>query len=161
MPYAYRKSSGRMVGGVCAGLADKWGMDPVVLRIAFVALALFNGVGGMIYLLAWLFLPEEGARHADGDRVVRDNAEEITRRARELVQQARASFRGERETDPWAIESDRPGGSFIVGVAIVALGLVMLLSNLGLLSWLTLGRLLPLALIAAGALLLANNLRRA
>jgi signal transduction histidine kinase len=46
-----------MLGGVCAGLARHLGVDPLIVRIAFVAAATAGGVGIAIYLLAWVFLP--------------------------------------------------------------------------------------------------------
>jgi hypothetical protein len=42
-------------------LADHFGLDPVLFRLGFVVLALFGGSGVLLYVLGWLFLPEEGA----------------------------------------------------------------------------------------------------
>ncbi len=49
-----------MVAGVCTGLARATNTDPLLYRILFAALALFAGVGILLYLLAWLLLPEDG-----------------------------------------------------------------------------------------------------
>jgi len=46
-----------MLGGVCAGLARHIGIDPIIVRVAFVAAATAGGVGVVVYLLAWVFLP--------------------------------------------------------------------------------------------------------
>jgi len=46
-----------MLGGVCAGLARHIGIDPIIVRVAFVAAATAGGVGVAVYLLAWVFLP--------------------------------------------------------------------------------------------------------
>lgn len=45
-----------MVGGVAAGIADEIGVDPVVVRIAFVVLAVAGGWGVALYALAWAVL---------------------------------------------------------------------------------------------------------
>jgi signal transduction histidine kinase len=53
-----------MVAGVCAGLAKRLQIDPLLLRIAFGASTLASGVGIAVYGLAWILLPaedEEGA----------------------------------------------------------------------------------------------------
>jgi phage shock protein PspC (stress-responsive transcriptional regulator)/flagellar biosynthesis protein FliQ len=50
------------VAGVCAGLAREIGIDPLVVRIAFVAAALAGGLGLAIYALAWALLPAGSAR---------------------------------------------------------------------------------------------------
>ena len=47
----------RVVGGVCAGLGRRLGIDPVILRVAFVALAAAGGSGIVLYALAWLLIP--------------------------------------------------------------------------------------------------------
>jgi len=56
-----RLRDGRMLAGVAAGLADWFDVDPTLVRVAFVALALLGGVAVPIYLAAWLLIPEEGA----------------------------------------------------------------------------------------------------
>jgi phage shock protein PspC (stress-responsive transcriptional regulator) len=55
-----RPRAGRKLGGVATGIALRYRIDPVIVRIAFVALALSGGVGLPMYLAGWLLLPEEG-----------------------------------------------------------------------------------------------------
>lgn len=55
-----RPRAGRKLGGVATGIAMRYQIDPVIVRIAFVALALSGGVGVPMYLAGWLLLPEEG-----------------------------------------------------------------------------------------------------
>ncbi|MEA2481211.1 MAG: hypothetical protein QOJ07_3133, partial [Thermoleophilaceae bacterium] len=53
-----RRDRGRgLLGGVCAGLAAEMGIDPLIVRVAFVAGALAGGVGLAAYVLAWALLP--------------------------------------------------------------------------------------------------------
>lgn len=47
-----------MVGGVAGGLATYLGVDPVIVRLAFVALA-FAGAGVVAYIIGWIVIPEE------------------------------------------------------------------------------------------------------
>ncbi|WP_084145606.1 PspC domain-containing protein [Amycolatopsis jejuensis] len=54
-----RPHSGRKVAGVAAGLGDRYGIDPVVIRVALFAATVFGGFGLVFYLLAWLFFPGE------------------------------------------------------------------------------------------------------
>ena len=53
----YRSRAERVVAGVGGGLAEYLGVDPVLVRIAIVALA-FAGVGVIGYLIAWIVIPE-------------------------------------------------------------------------------------------------------
>ncbi|MEA2290587.1 MAG: hypothetical protein QOD55_2584 [Solirubrobacteraceae bacterium] len=53
----HRSPDDRMIGGVCGGLAQHLGIDPLVVRVAAVALALAGGAGLAAYLAAWLLAP--------------------------------------------------------------------------------------------------------
>lgn len=53
-----RSREDRVLGGVCGGLGRYLGADPVLLRIALVALALSGGIGLLLYLIAWVAVPE-------------------------------------------------------------------------------------------------------
>ena len=63
-PRLIRTRRGRLIGGVCSGLADHFGVDPILFRIAFVGLAIFSGIGIVLYLAILVLVPEEGASHA-------------------------------------------------------------------------------------------------
>src|SRR4051794_22220357 len=56
-----RDTDHRVIGGVCAGLARQFGVDPWIVRVAFVAAATAGGVGIAIYALAWVFVPAGSA----------------------------------------------------------------------------------------------------
>jgi phage shock protein C len=55
-----RIRQGRIVAGVCAGLGAYFGVDVNLVRLAFGVLTVFYGLGILLYLIAWLILPEEG-----------------------------------------------------------------------------------------------------
>jgi phage shock protein PspC (stress-responsive transcriptional regulator) len=56
----YRTREGRVVAGVCAGLAAYFGVDPTLVRLAFAVLTIFGGAGVLLYLVAWIVIPDEG-----------------------------------------------------------------------------------------------------
>jgi phage shock protein C len=53
----YRTQEDRMIAGVCSGLAVYFKIDPTIIRVIFIVLALFGG-GVLLYLLLWLFIPD-------------------------------------------------------------------------------------------------------
>ncbi len=55
-----RPVRGRMVAGVAAALAGYLDLDPSMVRIAFVILALLGGLALPLYVAGWLLIPEEG-----------------------------------------------------------------------------------------------------
>jgi phage shock protein C len=54
-----RSRSDRWVGGVCGGLAAITGVESWIWRLIVVALALFGGAGVLLYILLWIFVPED------------------------------------------------------------------------------------------------------
>ena len=70
----HRRRGGRMLGGVAAGLADYFDVDPVLVRVGFVVLAFVGGLAVPLYLAGWALIPDE-----DTDTSI---AEEILARER-------------------------------------------------------------------------------
>ena len=61
------RTDDRWIGGVSAGLADRLGIDPLIVRGLFVVAFLLSGVGAVAYGIAWALLPErrDGRIHAE------------------------------------------------------------------------------------------------
>lgn len=59
MTRLYRSESDRILGGVCGGIAEKYDMDPSLVRLVAALLVLSAGSGLLAYLLAWLIIPTE------------------------------------------------------------------------------------------------------
>ena len=60
-PPLRRAHHGRMLAGVCAGLADYLGVDPTIVRVAFAVFTFLGGAGIPAYLACLLLIPEEGS----------------------------------------------------------------------------------------------------
>ncbi len=58
----YRSRRERMIGGVAGGIAEYFEIDPVIVRFAFIALTLFNGVGLILYIVGMVIIPEQVMR---------------------------------------------------------------------------------------------------
>lgn len=57
----YRIREGKMIAGVCNGLADYFDIDPTIIRLAWLVLLFFAGSGLLAYLIAWIIVPERPA----------------------------------------------------------------------------------------------------
>ena len=57
MKRLYRSHTNRVLGGVCGGLGDYFSIDPVLIRLVWLLLILFGGIGLVLYLIAWLIIP--------------------------------------------------------------------------------------------------------
>ncbi|WP_405613202.1 PspC domain-containing protein [Streptomyces sp. NBC_01511] len=54
-----RPSQGRMIGGVCAALARRFGTSATTMRVIFLASCLLPGPQILLYIALWVFLPNE------------------------------------------------------------------------------------------------------
>jgi phage shock protein PspC (stress-responsive transcriptional regulator) len=54
-----RSKKDRKLGGVCAGIGQYFAIDPTIVRVGFVLLALPGGLGILPYILLWVVIPEE------------------------------------------------------------------------------------------------------
>ena len=52
-----RPRNGKIIAGVCAGLADRFGIPRTLVRIGFVFFGLF-GVGELVYIVLWIIMPK-------------------------------------------------------------------------------------------------------
>ena len=59
MSSLYRPRDDRMIAGVCSGIARRFGIEPTIVRILFVASLLLPGPQILIYLAGWLLIPDE------------------------------------------------------------------------------------------------------
>lgn len=56
-----RSVSNRVLTGVCGGIGDYFNIDANIIRLAFAVFTLFGGSGVLLYIIAWLVIPEGGA----------------------------------------------------------------------------------------------------
>jgi len=148
----YRDKSKGMIAGVCAGLAEYFGVNPALLRLIFVLLALSSGPGVAAYIILWVILPEKSTLGAPHEDAVRKNVNEIGAEARSLGQELRGIFGGQGGTAP----SKRV---MWLGGLLILIGLVSLAQSLHLFWWFRQDQLWALALIVAGVVLLSRALR--
>ncbi len=69
-----RTRDGRIVAGVCSGLAQYFGIDANLIRAVVAVLTVFTGgFGALAYLAAWVVIPEEGEKSSIAENMVNKN----------------------------------------------------------------------------------------
>lgn len=53
----YKSNENKMIGGVCGGIAEYFGIDPTVVRLAWVLFCVLGGSGILAYILAAIVMP--------------------------------------------------------------------------------------------------------
>lgn len=59
MPSLSRPRHGRVIAGVCAALANRFGISPFLVRVIFLVSLLLPGPQILVYLAGWILIPDE------------------------------------------------------------------------------------------------------
>lgn len=73
----YRSQSNKMISGVCGGIADYFEVDPTLIRLIVVAIALFGGVGLLAYIAAIFIIPtnpDESPSENTSESLIKDKS---------------------------------------------------------------------------------------
>jgi phage shock protein C len=174
-----RRGSDRILGGVCSGLAVYFGVDPLLVRVVFVILALVPpSIGILLYLVLWFLMePPEGAPAPTTTRSVGDRLRAM---GDDIRQDFRTGFRrsqasgtppptsGDPASGPppagpphphgrWGPPFGSPPPGLWAGIILIVLGAYFLLTNLGVLSNIRWDLFWPAVLIVLGLLLLVRR----
>lgn len=148
------RSSDRIIGGVCAGLAEGFHVDALWIRVAFLVLIFVQGIGVFLYIVLWLVMPERaegGGRRSGFDAMTAD----IRRIWDELQHPTAAKPQaGASAPAPSGVPQNQ---SLVFGLILVVIGLVLLGGNVGIINWSVVW---PAALITLGIVVLVRNLEK-
>src|SRR5262249_41615711 len=87
-----RSRTDKIIAGVAGGIGQYLAIDPVIVRLAFVALC-FTGVGVLLYPVLWLIMPVEGGPRATPDQVL----DEMRQQAVQVGDEVREVFVSQRQ----------------------------------------------------------------
>lgn len=132
----YRSRTDSMIAGVCGGLAEYFGVDTILVRIAAVVLALTaHGAGLLAYLIFWIIVPQKPI----ADSVVE------------------AGDTPEAAAGTEEVKTERKNGILFVGAGLIVLGALFLLDNFVPVLFFSIGKLWPVVLIVIGILILRKG----
>jgi len=112
----YRSDKDKMIAGVCAGLGNYFGIEPILIRLIFILITLFGGGGVLIYLILWLIIPSESSQGSISEENIKINADEIKLKAQEFANSAK-------------IYADKKGNKKTFGLILLILGIIFLANN--------------------------------
>ncbi len=133
-----KSRTNRVIDGVCGGLAEYLGIDPLLVRLGFIILALLNGIGVLVYILLMIVLPRS-------DRTAPLSPDEARQANAEFRTRAGSTLR-------------RGDGGALAGTALIIVGVAFLLDRFHLFGWLRFDLLWPMILIVLGVLILTGQL---
>ena len=145
-----KSKTDKVIDGVCGGLAEYFGIDSVLVRLVFVVLLFFNGLGLMLYIILVIIMPGDGQVDKPPKETIQENVQEIGDRVKEAGEGLGQAFSRKTEEK----HSNRAGW---FGIILILLGIYLLLDNLHLLSWIDKDLLWPIIIIFIGAWLLIKR----
>ena len=161
----YRSLTDRKIAGVAGGLAEYFDTDPLLIRLAFVVLALAVGGGVLAYFILWIVTPEKpvsyeqftsqtatGTSTGTGTSYQADpfKTEDPFKPKDPFVNPAPS---GQTGADPFSTP-EKSKGSFIGGLVLITLGALFLANQL--IPNVDFGDLWPIILVVIGGGLLIN-----
>ncbi|MEI6681417.1 MAG: PspC domain-containing protein [Bacteroidota bacterium] len=154
----YRSQTDRKFAGVAGGLGEYFVMDPLLVRLAFVVLALAGGGGFLIYIVLWIVTPENPLRFQT--LTGQPSRENQPPAAESPANDGETPPAGETYTTsaptPVPQTRERKKGSLIGGLVLITLGALFLADEL--IPQINFGDLWPVILIVIGIGLLINAL---
>jgi phage shock protein PspC (stress-responsive transcriptional regulator) len=148
-----RSITNRTIGGVCGGIAEFFDLDPVLVRLIFVLLAIFGGAGVILYIVAWIVMPERSINDSIKDAEIVDDDKKKTdhhlkKELDNVVEELKQDFK-EIEKD---VKKTKHSSSGWFGYLLIFLGVAFLLRTFGWLhfSWCGIWQFWPVFLIFIG-----------
>lgn len=147
----YRSRNDRMIAGVCGGLADYFNVDSTFIRLAVLFIFLFQGIGLIAYLIAWVVISEEPV---DQGRKMPDDYYLEERNKSDKDEDFQEDYEREEEKDKNSSSRDNRRRKLFAVILIIVGSIFLLDIWIPDLYW---ERYWPLILIAAGFLLLKGD----
>ena len=131
-----RSAHDKVIGGVCSGLAHYFGLDPVLVRLLFVALV-FAGVSFVLYPVLWLIMPSSTSTQpalSEGWQDMRQFGSQVKGQVQGVFTQGLGGGSAETQYDP---QTGQPVPNVLsnrnraLGVALVGVGALMLADMFG------------------------------
>jgi phage shock protein C len=144
----YRSRRVRVFGGVAGGLAHYFNIDPIIIRILFIAFTILHGFGLLIYIVLWIVVPEEPFELAYGVRPEDQvNAEGIPVATNSTV-----------FGDATIPIKKSNSGRMIAGTILIAIGLIFFADRY--IPSFEFWDVMPIVILVVGALLIWNSLKK-
>jgi phage shock protein C len=150
----YRSSTDKKIGGVCGGLAEYFDIDPLLIRLLFVVVALIGGGGVLLYIILWIITPE---RPFTANKPESSSPAEPRPESYERPATPPEPAPAEKPVYP-PVKTRRSRGNLIGALVLITLGVLFLADEF--IPHLSFGDLWPVILIVIGFGLLANSMTK-
>jgi len=159
----FRSRKERVIGGVCGGIAEYFGIDPIIVRIIFIVLAIGKGLGLLAYIILWIAVPEEpiDRYYARFNQGAPPSSTPPKEGEEQTPAQEQASASSNQNADfsypPYPPQKKGIGG-LIFGIGLIAAGVLFLFWNL--IPSFDFDIFFPIVLVILGIFLIYNSIKK-
>ncbi len=156
----FRSRKEKVIGGVCGGVAEYFGIDPIIIRIIFVVLLIGKGVGLLAYIIMWIAIPEEPLEHyyARFKQPFGSGNPNGPANTTDGNQEPKHEFASAPEADYSAYMPKKNNTGLVFGIALIGLGLLFLFWTL--IPAFEFELFFPILLVVLGGFLIFNSIKR-
>lgn len=147
-----KSKTDRVIDGVCGGLAEYFGIDSLLVRLAFVALMFINGLGLILYIVLVIIMPKAESLDQPPKETIQENVKEMGERIKEAGQEFG-------NTISKKTEEKHSNHAVWFGIFLILIGIIFLLKNLDLIKWFNDDLIWPFIIILIGVWLLIKRWR--
>jgi phage shock protein PspC (stress-responsive transcriptional regulator) len=136
----YRDQQNKVIGGVCAGLAEYFDIDVSIVRVLFLASLILKGGGFLLYIVLMIVLPKKNYIFNDPTVDYKVPPDPM----------------GYKVNDPF-VNKRRSNGNIIAGTILIAIGAIFLLNQLDFIPYINFHLTWPILMIAGGLVILFSR----
>lgn len=144
----YRSDSDKIIAGVCGGLAEYFEIDSTLIRLIFVILTIWGGVGLILYIIALIVMPSRSEKKKNDSSQKENTKEKLKERIDNVAYDIKEGLNKRNSRDK----------NEILGLIILLIGVWFLLRNL--LPWFDFHFVWPILLVIVGVILIATSGRK-
>ncbi len=147
-----KSKTDRIIDGVCGGLAEYFGIDSLLVRLAFVALVFINGIGLILYIVLVIIMPKAEKLDQPPKETIQENVQEMGERIKGAGEELGSAFSKK-------IEDKHTNHASWFGIILILIGVIFLLKTLNLIKWFNDDLIWPFIIICIGVWLLIKRWR--
>ena len=151
----------RVIEGVCGGLAEYFGIDSVIVRLAFFIFTFINGYGIILYIILMIIMPKpDSDEQTQPSKIIEENVQCMGEQVKDMIENIGEQMdesAGGKVTDPDQKMKKSHERSKWFGALLILLGIFFLLDELNLFWWFNEDLFLPLLLILIGIWMLIKR----
>ena len=118
----YRSRTDKIVAGVCGGMGEYFNIDPVWIRIIFVLLTILDGIGLLIYIIAWVLMPLNPNQKATSDTFAEKTVDKIKHKIEAKHESKKSS-----KADEKPVKKKDHSGAVLFGTILVVIGFAFMM----------------------------------